>query len=64
MFTARHYTAIAKVLKFERECATTIDARVAIDNTIAAFDEAFKKDNPNYNSDEFMDAVYVESIDD
>ena len=57
MFTRKHYKAIAKVLKSELNNQVNIDY-VTFEGIIVRCMSMFEKDNDNFNSEKFYQAIY------
>jgi hypothetical protein len=60
MFSRRHYVAVAEVLADVREHEVrSDDEERLVDSIVYHFEALFERDNPNFDSTRFLEAVGV-----
>ena len=56
MFSARHYTFIAKIMDSQRSMVSTADEVNTLEDLTNCMAQAFKLDNPRFDEDRFIEA--------
>lgn len=61
LFTRKHYTEIAKVLKeLNQEQVECVDENITIGKVALRLAQMFQADNANFSEDIFAEAIYKE----